>query len=655
MLSNLNPSQREAVDCRKNLLIVAGAGTGKTKTIVSKICHYISLGIVMPDEIIATTFTNKATQEMHSRIKSEIGDDVDLISIGTFHRLSLKIVQNHAKLLNIEGCNLIAYEDQAQVMRKVLSNIKNKDIKPSHALETVQRAKEKNDYASLNHTYANIAYAYNDMLREMNALDFADLISKTIELWRNHKDILDHYRKKYKLICVDEYQDINDAQYEWISLLSCDDNQICCVGDPDQSIYSFRGSNMSHILNFTRDFKNSEKIVLEENYRSTDKIISNSNHLISKNKNRIEKFLVSTLKSDELVDIFVGMHGKEEAFEICRIIAKIKSKEEVKSSIALLFRTSTNMHLFEEALLNANIKYSIVGSVQFMDRAEIKDAVSYVRFLSNPNDFFAFSRMIQAPKRGIGSATVAKISENASSNIEDKIRGVLDSFTSRTKNKLSEFLAQWERWRSILSKDLSDSKKLRKIMEIIVNESGLYESLESDRKENVDKWLETLDSFEDPESYVNHILWNNLKADDEHDVKLMTVHAAKGLEFDYVFLPVFEDGIFPHSRSFENIEEERRLAYVALTRAKKKLFITYAQSRVFQGRYMNAQPSRFIREMDSKSLQFQSFKHKTLAGKKVYHEEFGYGTIEESGMQCAKVCFGSVSKVVDIKKLVECD
>ncbi len=643
---NLNHNQELAVNCKENLLIVAGAGTGKTKTLVSKMAYYINQGFALPHQIMATTFTNKASQEMRKRLESEIGPEASTISIGTFHKLSLNIVQENLEVLGFEEVQVLPYDDQLQLIRKIIGHVKYKGLKPSQLLELIQRAKERNIFNHLSSEEHDIYDIYAKTLKRMNAMDFADLLVQTIYLWEKHPNILKQYQEKYKLICVDEYQDINEVQHRWLKLLSSSDNQICCVGDPDQAIYSFRGSDIKYILSFNKEFHNSRKVILDQNYRSTDKILNNANSLIKHNRNRIDKSLLSSIESDKNVDVFIGLHEKEESNEICKLIAESKS-ENPHSTIAILFRTSAQMDSMEESLLNSNIKYSIVGSIQLLDRAEIKDMLAYVRFLANPNDFMAFNRMIQTPKRGIGQTTLNKIAEADGISVEEKIRNSKNDLNTSTYEKLEVLLIQWANWRKL-------DTKFATLMKNIMHESGLFESLEKHRQENMIRWVESLEEFDNAEDYSNYVLWNNVRSTDDNNVQLMTVHAAKGLEFDIVFLPGWEEGLFPHIRSRNNIEEERRLAYVAITRAKSYLAISYVQSRMQHGRYMSTTPSRFVHELNKKNVVFKAFKQKNMIGKKVFHDVFGYGVIEETGANHAQVNFGRQVKVVELKSLIEC-
>ncbi|USO00863.1 MAG: UvrD-helicase domain-containing protein [Alphaproteobacteria bacterium] len=643
---DLNAQQKKAVECKNDLLIVAGAGTGKTKTIVSKISYYIEQGLLLPHQVLATTFTNKAAQEMKHRIESNIGPHASLIAIGTFHKLCLKIVQDNEELLNMSKVQVLPYEDQLALLKSIVRHMQYKSLKPSHLLEVLQRAKEKDVFDNLTVDELNILDIYQNRLKSMNALDFADLLSKTILLWENYPSVLDRYREQYKLICVDEYQDINEAQHRWIKLLSCETNQLCCVGDPDQAIYSFRGSDIKYILQFNEEFVGSEKIVLEQNYRSTDKIISSSNSLIRYNRKRIEKNLLPSVFSDRYVDVFVGMNAKEEYKGICDIIAKDRLINP-QSTIAILFRTASQINEIEESLISANIKYSIVGSIQLLDRAEVKDIISYVKFLANPADIISFSRLLQAPKRGIGEATMEKISLADGSTVKEKIINVKDKISSASYEKLLNLIGQLELWAE--SKDAFPL-----LMEKVVNESGLFESLDTNRKENIMRWLDSIGEFKDKDEYINYLLWSNIKSDDDNNVQLMTVHAAKGLEFDIVFLPGWEEGVFPHILARANIEEERRLAYVALTRAKSYAVVSYVQSRMQYGKYGSVIPSRFIKELGSQSVQFKSFRSKSMTGKKVFHDLFGYGIVEETGMRHAQVLFGNEKKIVELSSISEC-
>ena len=640
----LNTRQKEAVECRDNLLIVAGAGTGKTKTIISKISYYIQKGFVLPNQVIATTFTNKAAEEMRRRLENNIGYDASLVSIGTFHKLCLNIVQENQELLGMSNIQVLPYDDQLSLLRKIMNQMNYKSSKPSQLLDLIQRCKEKRIFDELSSIEHDILDIYQNRLKDMNAVDFADLLAETIKLWKKHDDILNKYREKYKLICVDEYQDINEVQHEWLKLLVSDKNQICCVGDPDQAIYSFRGSDIKYILNFKNEFKNVRQVVLDENYRSSDKIIHNANALIKHNKKRIEKSLIPSINSNRHVDIFIGMHEKEEGVEICKLIVKEKELDP-NAKIAILFRTSQQMHAIEENLLNANVKYSIVGSIQLLDRAEVKDAISYLRFIGNPADFMSFSRLIQTPRRGIGQATLDKIAMADGTTVAEKIHNVQNAINALTLKKLSDLMMQFDKWRKM-------DADLAVVMERVVHESGLFESFEKHKQENLVRWLDSIENFKDADEYSNYLLWSNVKSDeDEGAVQLMTIHASKGLEFDVVFMPGWEEDLFPHVRSKYNIEEERRLAYVALTRAKSYAAISYVQSRMQYGRYMSTTPSRFIQQLDNKNIVYKSFRVKNLVGKKVFHDVFGYGIVEEIGMNHAQVSFNGNTKIVDIKSI----
>ncbi len=647
-LDLLNDVQKQIIqNTEKNLLVLAGAGTGKTSTVIGKITYYIQKGIVKPHEIIATTFTNKAAREMSVRLQAKLGSNANAIWIGTFHKLCILVLEKHAHLMNLKTpLQVLPYDDQLQVVRKLLKPYKN--YKPSHVLEKIQRAKETEKTNSLDAVESTILRLYKKELETMGMLDFADLMTYTIQLWREYENVLLEYQNRFKLLCVDEYQDINESQYAWIKLLNNQNTQICCVGDPDQAIYSFRGANIKYILSFEETFNNTEIIPLEQNYRSTQNILTVANTLIEHNKRRIPKKLWTTNIQNIDVKVCATYNDKLETVSIAKEIIKIRQND-TKSSIAILVRTRAQFLNIEDSLSKEKIQYVVTGSVQFMDRAEIKDAISYARFLYNPSDKIAFTRMIQSPKRGIGEVILSRIFDDdlLDSNIENKMQKMLSTLSGKAKESINKLVNQLKHWRSLLKVE-----SLQTVLKLVVQESGLYNSMSNEKQANLQNWFDSLSSFNCLQDYIEHLMWQNDSENiNDNAVEIMTIHASKGLEFDYVFLPGWVSNIFPSSRSNNilQIEEERRLAYVAITRARENLTISYA----LQQGLFTSKPSMFLTELGP--IKVQQFENKTqfAIGDLVQHQQLGYGNITEIGMQHAKVQFSYSSKIVEVKSLTK--
>ena len=631
----LNPRQKEAAEYFDTpLLVVAGAGTGKTRTIIHKILHAIDSGFASANQILVTTFTNKAANELKNRLYEAISSDVHLMTIGTFHSISLDLLQQHGHHLGFEGSlGVFPYEDQVQLVRTILIKHNIRDIKPANFLEKIQKHKE-----SLNPKpffYQEILKEYEEEMRMSRVLDFADLLLKSIELFEATE------LSNYRLICIDEYQDINDLQDSWVKLLFRE-GHLCCVGDPDQAIYGFRGANAAHILNFQKSFPTSKIIKLEENYRSSRSILDAANKLIAHNKHRIPKMIYTTSTVEELpVELRIFHTAQLEA----QWIAKSCKECIEQSSVAILVRSRSQIPIIEEALLGCGLAYSVSGSIELLDRREIKDMIAYLRFVHNPNDSISLQRILQAPRRGLGLSMLDKIRAKAREHQGNLLHGsslLLEDLTGSIKEKMKIFV------KFLQEVFEAQNHGLMTLANLIYIKSGYLETIEEERRENVTKWIRSLAEFSNLQEYLEKVLWQSASDPDLANVHIMTIHLAKGLEFDQVFLPGWEDGSLPHqlSRSTYEIEEERRLGYVAVTRGKKRVNISYSSTRIVGNMLKNTTPSRFIREMH---LCHTPIKATTgQAGSSVVHPRFGNGIIEDVGPKFMRVRFVDMVRMVPV-------
>ena len=642
---NLNPQQMAAVEYNQGpMLIIAGAGSGKTKTVVSKILHCIEHQIAEPHQIMATTFTNKATNELRHRLRAVAEDKVNYMTIGTFHSISLEILQKHGSYIGVSGSiSVLPYEDQVQVVRGIITSKKLKDLSPGRILEKLQKYKEQassEQKMNLNSIEEDILAQYSNELTESKVMDFADLLISVRNMLRDNKEAREIYRNMFKLICVDEYQDVNNIQQEMIKLLYGPDTHLCCVGDPDQAIYGFRGANCSYILNFAKVFEGARIFRLEQNYRSSQNILKNANSLISYNKKRIPKNLFTEINEiKEKVRVTSNMSPRIEADRIASSILHMlswkksdKAKQvgdqkpeivadslyseedelqEVGSEIslpvvdepsdtfAILVRNRSQIQPIEEALIRYNIAYSITGSVKFLDRAEIRDLISYLKFLNNPLDTISFKRMVQAPRRGIGDVTIEKIIAHSRDHRIDLLEACEAVATAKTATlmDLSRLLR--------VAREL-ENKGVKAVAKHILHESKYNATLNTERMENVNQWLISLENFNSIKEYLDEIIWKSEANEERKVVNLMTIHASKGLEFDYVYLPGWEEGTLPSGFGSDEVEEERRLAYVALTRARKLALISHSSVRFVNGMSRPANPSRFLRELKDVQIEDRS-------------------------------------------------
>ncbi len=631
-IDNLNKSQKDAVLCIDGpLLIVAGAGSGKTKVLTSRIAHILRENKAFPNEILSVTFTNKAAREMQNRVSKILNNkEIGLPWLGTFHSICAKILRRHAKAVNLnQNFTIIDQDDQSRLIKSICNaeNIDIKKISPNFIISLINKWKnlgwypenvilKKND--TLEKNLLKIYKIYQSKLIDLNACDFGDLILHCVSIFERNRDINEMYSKNFKYILVDEYQDTNFIQSKWLKLLTKNHENICCVGDDDQSIYSWRGAEIKNFLEFDKMFKNTKIIKLEENYRSTQNILNVASELISNNENRMGKTLNSNQSQGELINLNCFKNGKDEATGISKILENKISKKYKLNDVAILVRAIFQTREFEERFLKIGLPYRILGGVKFYERAEIKDCVAYLRIVYQKKDDLAFERIINVPKRSIGDTSFKMISEHAKKNglsLEQSSKNLisLNKIKPKTKIGLLSFLNLLEKWR-----DDYFNKKIGhvKLLQIILDESGYSlllknkKDLENEnRLENIKELLNAMKDFDNLESFLEHVsLASSIDNDwDGEKINLMTMHASKGLEFDTVFLPGWEEGLFPHQKSIDEkgqkgLEEERRLAYVGITRAKYEVYISFSLNRFYQGDWIDSISSRFVDELPEKYI-----------------------------------------------------
>ncbi len=626
-MNNLNPEQLDAcVSTEGSLLILAGAGTGKTRVITQRIAYIINQGLAYPDQILAVTFTNKAANEMLTRI--EVDTDSNGIWIGTFHSLSTRIIRANAHLLGFnKDFTIIDVDDQWRMLRKICKekNLDEKSFNPKTVSGVIGKWKDlgllpENLTASDTTTYSHkiiktIYEEYQARLHQLSALDFGDLLLYCIQLFKSAPEVLSYYQEKFRYVLVDEYQDTNAIQYLWLRYLTQKNKNLCAVGDEDQSIYGWRGAEIRNILKFSHDFPGAKIIRLEKNYRSSKNILDTANKLIAHNKSRIGKTLWTDLDSIHKVKVLQHFNDIREAEFIAQKIVNIE-KFIPRNEIAILLRTSSQAKIIEDIFIKEQIPYKIIGGMKFYDRAEIKNALAFIRLGFNNDDSLAFERVINVPRRGIGPSTIAQIQNYANLNQLSYFKATQDllasnQFKGKTKENLIEFTQQCKKWNDFwILMSCSEACKT------ILNDSGYLASLKLEgslegelRLENIEDLLKDIEKFRDIREFIEYVsLVNDLDSEDKSDViRIMTMHAAKGLEFSAVFLPGWEEGIFPSRKSSndDELEEERRLAYVAITRAREQVYISYAKSRFLYGHVQYNYPSVFISEI----IQLDSVHH----------------------------------------------
>jgi len=636
-LINLNEAQKDAVmHLEGPLLIVAGAGSGKTKVLTSRIAHIIKEKKAFPNQILSVTFTNKAAKEMHNRVSKILGSvAIGLSWLGTFHSICAKLLRKHASAVNLNSnFTIIDTDDQTRLIKNICKaeNIDIKQLAPRFILAVIDRWKNKGYYPSevvinkkdiYEKTVLPLYTIYQNKLKDLNSCDFGDLILHTVKIFEQYPDIRKIYSNNFKYILVDEYQDTNFIQSKWLNLLSEKNKNLCCVGDDDQSIYSWRGAEIKNFLEFDQVYKNTKVIRLEQNYRSSQNILSVASNLIANNQNRVGKTLSTTMEEGDLVKLNCFKNGKDEAIGISDEIEKKLKKKYSFNNMAILVRAIFQTREFEERFLKIGMPYRILGGTKFYERAEIKDCVAYLRLIYQKKDDLAFERIVNNPKRSIGDTTLKTVHEFAQENYlsleEASIKMINQNLIKpKTKIGLSFFLNSLNKWRSdLILKKISHIK----LLQIVLDESGYSAMLKNkkdldneNRLENIKELLSAMKEFDNLESFLEHVsLATSIDQEwDGEKINMMTMHAAKGLEFDVVFLPGWEEGIFPHQKSIEEkgqngLEEERRLAYVGITRAKKKAIISFSMNRFYQGDWIDSMASRFIEELPEKNLEKNSF------------------------------------------------
>ena len=635
-LKNLNKAQKEAVlHLDGPLLIVAGAGSGKTKVLTSRIANIIKEKKAFPNQILAVTFTNKAAKEMQNRVSKIIGKSaINLSWLGTFHSICAKLLRKHASAVKLNSnFTIIDTDDQIRLIKNICKaeNIDYKQLSPRYILSIIDRWKNKGCYPNevkinlkdiYEKTTLPVYKIYQQKLLDLNSCDFGDLILHTVKIFEKNSDIREIYSKNFKYILVDEYQDTNFIQNRWLNLITQNNKNICCVGDDDQSIYSWRGAEIKNFLEFDKIYDNTKVIRLEQNYRSSQNILNAASTLISNNQNRVGKTLKATLEDGDPIKLNCFKNGKDEAIGVSDVIEKIKKKFSL-NRIAILVRAIFQTREFEERFLKIGIPYRIIGGTKFYERAEIKDCIAYLRLVYQDKDDLAFERIVNNPKRSIGDSTLKMIHEYSKKNsicLEKSSRLMIEKNLIKPKAKigLTIFLDLLLKWRNDLN-----NKKLNhvKLLQIILDESNYSAMLKNkkdleneNRLENIKELLSAMKEFDTLESFLEHVALAT-SVDQEWDgekVNMMTMHGAKGLEFDAVFLPGWEEGLFPHQKSIDEkgqngLEEERRLAYVGITRAKKELIISFSMNRFYQGDWIDSMASRFLDELPENSLEKNSF------------------------------------------------
>lgn len=630
-LESMNQQQKEAIlQTEGALLILAGAGSGKTRVLTHKIAYLIEEKKVNPYNILALTFTNKAANEMKERIKELVGMDLDYMWTGTFHSICVRILRKYSDKIGY-GSNFVIFDtsDQKTVIKdsvkelnlnekmydvntimNFIGNQKDKMISPEVFIED-----NKDNFGE--YQMGLIYQLYQKKLYKNNGFDFDDLIVKTIDLLKNNKDVLDYYQEKFRYTFVDEYQDTNRPQYMLVKMLASGSGNICVVGDSDQSIYKWRGADIRNILDFEKDYGDSKMIKLEQNYRSTKNILESANKVIENNQGRKAKELWTENNTGEKIKLYEGEDEHDEALFIVSKVKEITREKDIDySNFAVLYRTNAQSRIIEENLIKSNIPYKIVGGLKFYDRKEIKDIVAYLRLLQNPQDDISFKRIINVPKRGIGKTTLDKLEKYAI----DKgvsIFAIIDNLEETGINKRGKELI--EKFRLLIGKYIAMKEilSIKDLVENIIDTTGYVKELEADgsiesrtRIENIEEFLSVIINYQEsnPEGKLEDLLADisllsdidKSDEDDENKVTLMTIHSAKGLEFPYVFLTGSEEGLFPSFRSImndEELEEERRLCYVGITRAEKELFLLNARKRMLYGKTNYNRRSRFIDEI----------------------------------------------------------
>ncbi|NNG03230.1 MAG: UvrD-helicase domain-containing protein [Inquilinus sp.] len=700
-LEGLNPEQRSAVEALDGpVLVLAGAGTGKTRVLTTRLAHLLTMRRAWPSQILSVTFTNKAAREMKERVSALTGAPVEGWWLGTFHAMAARLLRRHAELVGLKSnFTILDSDDQLRLIKQLLE-AESIDAKrwPARLIHgVIERWKDKgltpdrlkpDDAGDIaGGRLIDLYRAYQERLRTLNACDFGDLLLHNLAILQDNAEVLTEYHRRFRYILVDEYQDTNVAQYLWLRLLAQGHKNLCCVGDDDQSIYGWRGAEVGNILRFETDFPGAKVIRLERNYRSTDRILGAASGLIAQNRGRLGKTLFTESAGGEHVLVRNVWDGEEEARWVGDEIESLQRQKTRLSEIAILVRAGFQMREFEERLLTLGIPYRVVGGPRFYERVEIRDALAYLRVIAQPDDDLAFERIVNTPRRGLGAATLKTLHQLARGTrvplTEAALRVVdTDEVGTRARNSLRTLMGDFQRWRDMIGRVPHPE-----LARIVLDESGYTAMWQNEkspdaagRLENLKELVAAMEEFENLQGFLEHVslVMENTATPGADMVNLMTLHSAKGLEFEHVFLPGWEEGLFPHQRALDEtgiagLEEERRLAYVGLTRAKLRAYISAAANRRIHGLWQAALPSRFLDELPEEHVEVRadpglggdlretgpSFAFQTprqsgfmarsrpvtldgvayavaerprpdkafAAGDRVFHRKFGYGTV----------------------------
>jgi DNA helicase-2/ATP-dependent DNA helicase PcrA len=607
-LETLNPPQREAVETLEGpLLVLAGAGTGKTRVLTTRLAHILTRRLAWPSQILAVTFTNKAAREMRERVEALIGAGAaEGLALGTFHSLGARMLRRHAELVGLKSnFTILDEDDQIRLLKQVLEA---ENVDDKRWPEKIDGA-EAGDFAA--GKLAKVYAEYQARLRTLNAADFGDLLLHVLTIFTKHDDVLAEYQERFKFVLVDEYQDTNVAQYLWLRLLARKRRNICCVGDDDQSIYGWRGAEVGNILKFEKDFEGAKVVRLEQNYRSTGHILGAASGLIAKNEGRLGKTLWTDMGEGDKVKLTGLWDGEAEARMVADEIETLQRQKHILNEVAILVRASFQTREFEERFITVGLPYRVIGGPRFYERMEIRDAIAYLRVIHQPDDGLAFERIVNTPRRGIGTATVQAIHRHArardtSLTVAAADLVETDEIRPAARRSLKALLEDFARWRS-----LAEGADHAELAEVVLDESGYTAMWQADkspeapgRLENLKELITAMEEFENLAGFLEHVslVMEAVEGAQGDMVNLMTLHSAKGLEFESIFLPGWEEGLFPHQRAMDEsgaagLEEERRLAYVGLTRARKRAHISFAANRRVHGQWASAIPSRFVDEL----------------------------------------------------------
>jgi DNA helicase-2/ATP-dependent DNA helicase PcrA len=625
-LQRLNTPQRDAVLSTEGpVLVLAGAGTGKTAALTARLAHLIATRKAWPSQILAVTFTNKAAREMKERVSAISGGAIEGMPwLGTFHSVAARMLRSHAELVGLQSnFTILDTDDQLRVLKQLIqaASLDEKRWPARQLAALIDRWKnrgwtpkkvdagESEGFAA--GRGAELYAQYQERLRTLNACDFGDLLLHMLVIFRNHSDVLESYRERFRYLLVDEYQDTNQAQYEWLKLLAEPRRNLCCVGDDDQSIYSWRGAEVANILRFEKDFPGAKIIRLEQNYRSTSHILAAADGLIAHNAGRLGKTLWTDAGDGEKVRVIGVWDGPEEARRVGEEAEVHMRSGGSLDDIAILVRAQFQTREFEERFIAIGLPYQIIGGFRFYERAEIRDAVAYLRLVAQPADDLAFERIVNTPKRGLGDKAVATIHRQARAAQQPLLLAAAtlldsDELTPQARRSLGNFVADVARWR-----EMAATLPAPELARIMLDESGYTAMLQADRSaesagrlENLAELTRAMEEYETLGAFLEHVslVMDNDEARQGERVTIMTIHAAKGLEFDTVYLAGWEEGVFPSQRSLDegglaSLEEERRLAYVAITRARRRATIFHAANRRIYGQWTSSIPSRFLAEL----------------------------------------------------------